>query len=298
VLTSLQRLLSSIVDYAGLFPPARLSLADAMLVYDRARTSTHHWMLDRFVLPAPRLPEFVDLLPSIQQETQLSRPWSLSVILSRHWARELEQIQPISNTGFQQGFWISAVEVSPLLPAEIQQVCDYLPVEVSAFFEIPFDADLVPYLDVLQKTGAAAKLRTGGITSDAFPDSVQLSQRILSLAKAEIPFKATAGLHHALRGNYPLTCPQDGVSVTMQGFLTVAILAAFAQQQGITPEKALAILAESAIAPFQFTEATIRWGDRTLSLAEIDHSRQQFFRSFGSCSLQELIDDLNYLGLL
>jgi hypothetical protein len=269
-----------------------------MLIYNRARASTYSWMLDRFVLPASRLDEFVDLLPNIQQETQLSRPWSLSVILSQHWARELEQMQLTAKMGLQQGFQISAVEVAPLSPAEVQPVCNHLPVEVSAFFEIPFAADLVPYLEVLQKTGAAAKLRTGGTTSDTFPDSVQLAQRILSLVRAQVPFKATAGLHHALRGKHPLTCQPDSISVTMPGFLTMAILTAFADQQHITSEDALAILEEPSIAPFQFTETTIRWRDRTLSIAELERSRHQFFRSFGSCSFQEPIDDLNHLGLL
>ncbi|NJO41776.1 MAG: hypothetical protein HC865_14375 [Cyanobacteria bacterium RU_5_0] len=300
MLTSLKRLLSSIVDYAGLFPPAQIGLPESMTIYDRAHSSPHGWMLDRFVLPAFRLHEWISLLPTFHRAMYLSKPWSLSVILSKNWATELEQIHQIRETALQRDYQIgiNALEVVPLSPAEIQQVCLNLPAEVDTFFEIPFDADLEPYLEILQQTGAAAKLRTGGITRDAFPDSIQLSQHILSLAKAQIPFKATAGLHHALRGNYRLTYQPESDSTIMHGFLNVAILAAFAYQQSLILDEALAILEEPSIAQFQFSPTEVSWRDRSLSIPEIELSRQQFFRSFGSCSFQEPIDDLHTLGFL
>lgn len=298
-MTSLKQLLSSIVDYAGLFPPAQLSLSEAMTVYGRAQSSPCRWMLDRFVVPATRLPDLIKLLP-IAQEMQPFKPWALSVILSQNWAAELEYIHQIIKAVFQHDnrILISSLEVAPLPPTEIQQVCLHLPTEVDVFFEIPFDTDLEPYLKVLQHTGTAAKLRTGGITTDAFPESKQLSQRILAFAHARISFKATAGLHHPLRGTHLLTHKPSRTSITMHGFLNVAILAAFADQQSITPNEALVILEEPSAAHFQFTETFIRWRDRVLSIPEIERSRQQFFRSFGSCSFQDPIDDLHSLGLL
>ena len=45
MLLSIQTLLSAIVDYAGLFPPAKLSLAAAMAEYEHYQTSPEHWML-------------------------------------------------------------------------------------------------------------------------------------------------------------------------------------------------------------------------------------------------------------
>jgi hypothetical protein len=308
VLTSLKRLLASIVDYAGLFPPAQLSLPEAMHSYDRAHSSPHSWMLDRFVLPATRLPEFVKLLPILTEEMceeiPSSQPWSLSVILSKNWLAELEQIHRITKAELhcKDSIRISALEVAPLSPVEIQQGYLDLPAEVDTFFEIPFDADLEPHLNILQQIGAGAKLRTGGITGDAFPDSTQLGQRILSFANARIPFKATAGLHHPLRG-HSFTHALDKtsttrVSTTMHGFLNVAIASAFAYHHAITPNEAAAILEEPSIDPFQFSEAEVRWHHHSLSLREIEHSRSQFFRSFGSCSFQEPINDLYDLRFL
>ena len=160
MLASLKRLLSSIVDYAGLFPPAQLSLLEAMNVYDRAHSSPHCWMLDRFVLPATRLQEFVKLLPTSSKEIHSSLPWSLSVILSKSWLAELEQIHRTIGAAFHGKYpvSISALEVAPLSPIEMQQGCLNLPAEVNTFFEIPFEADLEPYLNILQQIGAGAKL--------------------------------------------------------------------------------------------------------------------------------------------
>lgn len=291
------------MDYAGLFPPAQLSLPEAMKIYDRAQTSPHHWMLDRFVLPASRLSELVNFLTDFSQESNSTKPFALSVILSKNWATELEQLQPFTagfypNQKLSQPIALSTLEVAPLSPSEIQKVYSHLPDQVTSFFEIPFDAELDSYLQVLQQIGAAAKLRTGGITPEAFPNSTQLCERILAFAEAKIPFKATAGLHHPLRGNHRLTYQPDSASTTMHGFLNVAILSAFAHQQTLTHDEGIAILEETSIAPFQFTDTEIRWRDRSLSLDEISRSRQQFFRSFGSCSFQEPIDDLHSLNLL
>jgi hypothetical protein len=300
VLTSLKSLLTSIVDYAGLFPPAQLSLVEAVATYDRAQRSSQSWICDRFVIPAPHLDELSQLLSSASERMYAAQPWSLSVILSQHWVTELEAIQHVYNPVSQPfcPLRIRALEVAPLPPSEIQQVCLHLPDGVEVFFEIPFDRDLEPYLNVLQQTQTAAKLRTGGITPNAFPDRMQLSQRILSLARAQIPFKATAGLHHALCGNYRLTDEPDSAFTTMPGFLNLAILAALAHQQSMTQAEAIAILEQRSIASFQFTDTAISWGDYSLSLLDIAQSRQRGFRSFGSCSLQEPIADLHHLGFL
>ena len=45
-------LLTGVVDYAGLFPPAALAMADAVAEYHAARADGHAWMLGRFVVPA------------------------------------------------------------------------------------------------------------------------------------------------------------------------------------------------------------------------------------------------------
>jgi hypothetical protein len=284
---SIKMLLASIVDYAGLFPPAKLDMQQAIATCDRHHQSPYNWMLGRFVLPISRLSEFEALLPEFQLQQ-----WSLSLILSKDWQAEMEKIQ--SNAKIT----ISSLEFPPLPPIEIEKIIPHLPPGIEAFFEIPLSDNLEAYLATLQNTGAAAKIRTGGITADAFPSVTQLCQTIFSFAEAQISFKATAGLHHPLPGNYRLTYDLNSDRTIMHGFLNVAILAAFIYWQKVTLQQARELLQESSSKNFQFKEDTITWHDNCLSLAEIEQTRQQFFRSFGSCSFQEPLEDLKNLKIL
>jgi hypothetical protein len=297
MLSSTQALLSSIVDYAGLFPPAQLDLQTAMNRYDRAQSSPHHWLLGRFILPASTLQKFQELLLTFSETSSETRPepyetqWSLSVILTEGWEADLARQASLMQH-------IHAVEIPPLSPLDIERVLLRLPVGVEAFFEIPLTEDLTPYLKVLKQTGAFAKIRTGGMTIDAFPSVVQLSQCMAAFADAEIPFKATAGLHHPLPAHHPIHYEPDSPSAKMQGFLNVAVAAALLYQQTLLPEDALSVLQESSVEAFQFTSEGIAWRDLHVTVAAIESSRQHFFRSFGSCSFDEPVSGLKELNLI
>jgi hypothetical protein len=286
---SIKVFLSSIVDYAGLFPPARLGMEESMTNYARDCMDSYNWMLDRFILPASRLQEFEALLPKFSL-----KQWSLGIILSENLELDLERVQSIVD---DDRIAIASLEFPPLLPKEIERVYTYLSAKVETFFEIPPNADLEAYLAALQSIGAMAKMRTGGIVADAFPTPSQLGHYIVSFADAQIPFKATAGLHHLLRGNHPLTYEAKSDSTVMHGFLNVAIAAALAYYHKITQEETIEILKEISLDRFQFTEESIGWKSYQIDLSQIKEVRQNFFRSFGSCSFQEPINDLKKFRL-
>jgi hypothetical protein len=85
MLPSTRALLDRIVDYAGTFPPASLTLADALAEHARARTSDDAWLLGRFVVPAVALSELERLLaPGVVPDNSVdwANPWDLSVVLS------------------------------------------------------------------------------------------------------------------------------------------------------------------------------------------------------------------------
>jgi hypothetical protein len=237
MLSSVKALLSSVIDYAGLFPPAKLDMGQAMANYSLYQTTPDSWMLGHFVVPASRLTELEELLPTFPL-----KQWSLSVILARDWELEIDRVHSLHNNQIL----IASLEFPPLPPADIQRVFPRLPAGVDCFFEIPFNQDLETYLSVLQQSGASAKIRTGGITANAFPSATQLYQYILAFAGARVPFKATAGLHHPLPGNHRLTYEPDSPFTTMHGFLNVAIVAALVYWQKVTLAEGLEILNESA----------------------------------------------------
>lgn len=314
-------LLTSVVDYAGLFPPAHLNLQTAMETYVQARLSPEQWMLDRFVLPASQLNQFAALMPAFALPQ-----WSLSVIVSDSATLNLASVLSLQHDNLV----ITSLEFPPLPPAALDRLLPTLPAGIDAFFEIPWDGYLETYLTILQGTGTFAKIRTGGITATAFPSLSQLAQFMAACAHAHVPFKATAGLHHPLPGRYCLTYEPDSPTATMHGFLNVAIGAALLYWQKITPEEGLEVLQVSALNSreksiahsqktsqktnqkisqipdvkqsnmekmdyFWFQPEGIVWRDRFLSLPELEDARRNFFRSFGSCSIQEPIDDLKSL---
>src|SRR5690349_13425946 len=64
----LSPLLSGIIDYAGLFPPAKLDLEPALDNYLRYIHGTEQWILGRFVCSVSKLPELARELAEHPEE--------------------------------------------------------------------------------------------------------------------------------------------------------------------------------------------------------------------------------------
>ncbi len=157
------------------------------------------------------------------------------------------------------------------------------------YCEVPLEQ-----LDAVKKAGAFAKLRTGGITPDAIPTVDSVASYILGCAERRLPFKATAGLHHPIRSNRELTYKADALVATMHGFMNVFLAAAFAGHGRASIHD---VLAEMDPAAFRF-DADAHWRDWSLSGDQIAAARRDFAHSFGSCSFEEPIEDLERLGWL
>ena len=145
--------------------------------------------------------------------------------------------------------------------------------------------------------GAFLKLRTGGVLPENIPPSEQVADFLCQAAANRQPFKATAGLHHAIRAVRPLTYAADSPRAMMHGFLNLFAAAAFVWH-GAGRATALAILNETDPHAFLFSDGALTWNGRSLSIAQIQSARRDFAHSFGSCSFQEPIADLRELGLL
>src|SRR5512135_1604202 len=77
-MNAFRTLLVDAIDYAGLFPPAQLGMAEAVREYAGYRTSSDAWALGRFIVPAARLAEFAEAVrPALGQAAQGA--WLLSV---------------------------------------------------------------------------------------------------------------------------------------------------------------------------------------------------------------------------
>jgi hypothetical protein len=157
------------------------------------------------------------------------------------------------------------------------------------YCEVPLDG-----LHEVKREGCFAKLRTGGVTPEAIPSLEQVAAFIRACADRRLPFKATAGLHHPIRAEHPLTYEANAPRAVMHGFLNVFLAAAFAWygKDDIEP-----ILAETDPAALSF-DSSARWRQRTLSAEQVREARTEFAHAFGSCSFDEPVRDLQALGLL
>ncbi len=234
-------LLGGLIDHAPTFPPARLPTAEALAEDRRARAGAEVWLLGRLVWPSSRLSELVDY-------DQVP----LSLVLDG----------PVPAAGR-----VEAVEARwPELPSFGGEV----------FVELPLDGGLEQDLEQVQAAGAMAKVRCG---AERTPTSAELARFVRACADVGLPFKASAGLHRAIRNG------------AAHGFLNLLAAALF-------PERAEEALDEKDPAAFAVDAERFAWSGLEADAAAIARMRQEGFRSFGSCSFAEPVDELRALAIL
>ena len=142
---------------------------------------------------------------------------------------------------------------------------------VQVFLEREAGSDPVTILDA----GALAKVRCGGAS---VPTVEELARFVRRCRELGLPFKATAGLHHAVRRD------------AQHGFLNVIAAALFGAEEEA--------LADDDAARFSLDEGSFSWSGREARAPELERFRRDVFVGFGSCSAQEPADELRALGFL
>jgi hypothetical protein len=201
---------------------------------------------------------------------------------------------------------INALEVAVDDVADILQLASSLnqsriSPHTEVFVELPYREDCWQHLQLLaQAKGIAmrAKIRTGGMSSDLFPTAEQVVAFLLAACQQRVPFKATAGLHHPLRAEHPISYEADSDLVLMHGFLNLIMAAAFARTGRLDQQQLVTLLEEANPIEFQFDEQLASWRGVWVSREEIEEMRKESFRAFGSCSFIEPVEDLQSLGYL
>jgi hypothetical protein len=283
-------LLKSLIDYAGLYPPAGLDMEASVRNYAAYRKGEHGWALGKFVLPVARLAEFEARAASV---LSASDPWPLSVIGSSDPAADAKAVAAFR--GRRSDARIDSLEIKAATVDDIRRASAAIGTEVPAFYEIPIAEDPRFLLDAVREEKGYAKVRTGGTKPGQVPSPEELA-RFLDLAQCRVAFKATAGLHHALRGVRPLTYETGCDTDVMHGFLNLLVASAVAplEMYPYLPT----ILEERDIRGFQFGDATFSWHGHELTLEKARIARAGFFLSFGSCSFEEPVAELKELKLL
>ncbi len=302
---SAQILFSELVDYAGLFPPAKLDMATTVANYRAYVHSDHNWMLGRLIVPVARLDEFESAALKLLPTDENDMPWMISALLPPVGEGDIDaafdRIDQFneSHSAPERGLaLIDTVELKAPTAAMIDDALDAIPEGVTPFFEIPCGGDPRGMIAALAGTGARAKIRTGGVEPEMIPLTRDVLSFILACAGARVPYKATAGLHHPIRKVYPLAYSPEAPRGLMHGFLNV-FFASAALYTGHADEAAAAsILDEESSDAFTFTEDGAAWRDLALDNELLASAREEFALSFGSCSFEEPVDDLIHLNLI
>jgi hypothetical protein len=291
---SLHTLLHTLVDYAGLFPPAGLSMQDAVANYAEYRRSPHAWMLGRFIVPASRLGEMAEAMESIDVP-DAGHAWRVSVLLGEDLGHDLETV--VAHNGAPRDTLIDTLEVKGASVEAIRAIARVAPREMKTYVEIPVAEDPRTLVDAIASVKLRAKIRTGGVTPEAFPTVEQVAVFMRACYAAGVGFKATAGLHHALRAERALTYAPDALRGVMHGFLNVFLVAAF-QYNGLTIRDAHALLAARGLDGVEISDDRLAWREYVVTLAELSTIRRRFAIAFGSCSFTEPVEDLVQMELL
>jgi hypothetical protein len=281
---ALRTLLEGIVDYAGLFPPAALDLPSAARNYKAYLSSDDRWMLGRFVVGVAKLPELRGTVAALRGKGDA---WPVSVV-----APDAAAATSVLRAGDDANIRIESVEVRAGTVADVNLVARATPKTRDVYVEVPLDGSTPELLNALSDLKLRAKIRTGGVTADAFPQATAIVSFIRACLDRNLPFKATAGLHHPLRGSYRLTYDAPAVG-EMYGYLNL-FLAAALMREGMDDNAASELLLEADPAAIVVEDDRIRWRDREIGVEAIKAVRARVATSFGSCSFREPVDELPY----
>src|SRR5262245_36156275 len=291
---ALRTLLNGLIDYAGLFPPAKLDLAAATAQYASYRSGDERWALGRFIIPASRLTELGTILASSHPPPD-APPWKLSTIAGADFGIDLLTIDQFNRSARGRAV-VDTIELRPSGTASVGAALKSTGGRLETYVEIPAANDPAGVMEVVAQGGGRAKIRTGGVTADDFPEPGQVLRFLRRCQDAGVSFKATAGLHHPLRGAHRLTYDPDSGCALMFGFLNVFLTAAFLEQ-GMADDEALALLEESSPGNLCFEDDAVLWRSHRLGDAELAQARRRA-SAFGSCSFREPMDDLRAMRLL
>jgi hypothetical protein len=290
-MTAAHVLLEGLIDYAGLFPPASLDMQTAVRNYSLYRASDEAWMLGRFIVPARGLSEFSAAFSEACCSEQMA-PWLLSVLSTGDATEDANLV-----ASFIEGAaFLDAIEFKTESAGQVDAQLGLVPSGMAAYAELTLQqsGQIFP---VLKKFDARAKIRTGGVTADAIPSTQEIADFVIACAKAKIPFKATAGLHHPLRSVQKLTHEENSATATMHGFINLFVAATIAYQ-GAPVEDVVNLLNEQSLSAFRWNKEALTWGKHRLKSKQIREAREEFAIGFGSCSFTEPVNDLKALGWL
>lgn len=311
----------SLIDYAGLFPPAKLDLNTSFNNFLNYQSGKNSNMLSKFICPVKLLP---DLYQLFNRKTEMIQPIEISLIITG--GENLEAFKNSLKSDLElrskfidetkSSFKVNNFEYK--IPDEIiknkdhKEISELLKfisdntgsdheIKLSFFAESTLEGDWKSNIEFIADAlemhnenydDTGFKLRTGGITKTAFPSSEQIAFAVGYCLKRNLEMKFTAGLHHPIR-HFDI-----GLDTKMHGFINVFTAGIIAKRHNISEHEMIKLLEDESAENFRFTESGFSWNGYEIENEDIHFARSTFVKSYGSCSFDEPVDDLKKLNLL
>lgn len=266
------------MDDAALFPPGNAPMPDAIAAHLAARTGNRAGVMGLFLCPASRLPELITELIKAKPV----KPVALSLVIDTGLGGVPKALSIIeSRTELLALRMVEMPAPSDVDDQWLERVSEFVPEDVIRVIEPRRGGK--DWLDSIHKVaehGSWPKLRCGGLSQQAFPSVDEIADFLAVVAGGGTSFKATAGLHNAVRHT------DDETGFTHHGFVNLLVATARSLAGGDVREALGSTDADGlAKEAGQLNEAA-------------SHAVRGVFASYGSCSLAEPIADLEELGLL
>ena len=273
--------LQELVDYAGIFPPAGLPLAQALENYRCYQQGLAPSMLGRFICGGSALDQLAGLL-------QESDRFQLSVLLSKP-----EEVALVE--AFHQRV-SKSVRVDTVETAWNEQASEWPAAwNYRLFFEVtPQQAGPAARLCAPQAARLCLKLRTGSVKAEGIPSPNSVLAFLEEAHRARVGYKFTAGLHHAKAGCYPLTYEADAPRAGCFGFTSLFGLACLHWHGRLDGNQLLEGLGSQDVP--RLDESGLNWATAHCGVDEIVEYRRAGGRGFGSCSFEEPLQELQEMG--
>jgi len=301
---SVGALLIHSIDYAGMFPPCSLELEPALRNQAQYVRDPDAWMLGAFVLPVEKFDAAVGNLSLFDQEHPLlisalgakttnAGEFIAALKIAADKIRSFSA-QHVPLVSIRQLEMILPHDVGPSSLAKVGSTIEGL--ELQTFLETSVDSAEKTIALLAEHNSMAArpfgyKLRSGGVSADAFPTSHQIARVLVNAVKQHVPIKFTAGLHHPIRQF------RDEVKTKMHGFLNVLGAAVLASEREWDEKQISKMLEDENGTSFSFSDASFVWREWKITTSRIK-ARRNLVTSFGSCSFDEPREDLRALNLL
>jgi hypothetical protein len=304
-----------ILDYAGLFPPARLPMDEAFSRFSAHRRTRSGWLIARFVCPAQRLDELTSLMrtgDSVDDCVQIAAlgsggydPPNFAAALDRDFKAMNSFLTLVGGLAECDVFEVrfpDQGDESETVDYVFDRLSDLDGGQPMPFFEVSLLGDwrhevargvaaiAAASHEIDPERRAGLKIRCGGLEAAAVPDVEAIAAAIVWCRDEGLPLKATQGLHHPLRHYDPT------LGTTVHGFVNLVAAVLFAREHQLSITSVQTILREEDPAAFSVGDTGLVWRELEVNSTGIENGRSHGITSFGSCSFSEPRDDLAGLG--